>query len=275
MVVLFESLDESVCIVRGIVVNNIGGIVSIDFVDVFAEFAAWFGLDLLAFLEATALNESALGLEVGWEYLCELSANVCEDIVGSELKEGLKSRQVGAHLDDVLKSLLGLVLKILGALGKHVDSEESGGNVSLSEEFGVIWGVSANLTERPGSSSLEVIFRLVDQGILKRSNTLGNNDCHGERIVESRDVAESHNTWKTSITLGLRDVVNNGSCTTGVNDKLGELCGLLSDFSDASGSILSDLNIKILQAVEDSGEDFSLNNDFSKINSVLSDLSKA
>jgi hypothetical protein len=35
------------------------------------------------------------------------------------------------------------------------------------------------------------------------------------------------------------------------------------------------LNIKILQAVENSGEDLSLNNDLSQINGVLSDFSKA
>jgi hypothetical protein len=35
------------------------------------------------------------------------------------------------------------------------------------------------------------------------------------------------------------------------------------------------LDIEILQAVEDSGEDFSLNNYLSQINGVLCDLSKA
>jgi hypothetical protein len=47
-----------------------------------------------------------------------------------------------------------------------------------------------------------------------------------------------------------------------VYDKLSKLCGLLSNFSDASSGILSNLNIKILKAVEDSGEDFSFNNNF-------------
>ena len=60
-----------------------------------------------------------------------------------------------------------------------------------------------------------------------------------------------------------------------MNNELSELSSLLSDFSDACGSILSHLNIKILQAVKDSWEYFSLNNDLSKINGVLSDLSKA
>lgn len=139
MVVLLESLDEGVCVIGRIVVNNIGRIVGIDLVNVFAEFAAWLGLNLLALLETTTLNEGALGLEVGRKNLGELSADVGEDIVGGELKEGLKSGQVSAHLDDVLKSLLGLILKILRAFGKHVDSEESGGNISLGKELGMVW----------------------------------------------------------------------------------------------------------------------------------------
>jgi hypothetical protein len=83
LVILLESLDESVCIVRRVVVNNIGGIVSIDLVDVLAKFAAWLCLNLLAFLEATTLNKGALGLEVGRKDLSELSTNVGKDVVRS------------------------------------------------------------------------------------------------------------------------------------------------------------------------------------------------
>ena len=83
MVILLESLDESVCIVRRVVVNNIGGIVSIDLVDVLPKFAAWLGLNLLALLEATTLNKGAFGLEVGRKNLSELSTNVGKDVVGS------------------------------------------------------------------------------------------------------------------------------------------------------------------------------------------------
>lgn len=60
-----------------------------------------------------------------------------------------------------------------------------------------------------------------------------------------------------------------------MNDKFSELSGLLGDFSDASSGILSYLNIEIFQAVKDSGEDFSLYNNFGQINGVLSDLGKA
>ena len=58
-----------------------------------------------------------------------------------------------------------------------------------------------------------------------------------------------------------------------MNNELSELSGLLSDFSDACSSILSDLNIEVLQAVKDSGEDLSLDDDFSQIDGVLGDLS--
>lgn len=82
-------------------------------------------MDLLDLLEATALNEGTLGLEVGWENLGELGANIGKNVVRGKLKEGLKCGKMGAHLDDVLKSLLGLILEILGALRKHVDGKES------------------------------------------------------------------------------------------------------------------------------------------------------
>jgi len=60
-----------------------------------------------------------------------------------------------------------------------------------------------------------------------------------------------------------------------MNNKLGQFSGLLSNFSNAGSSILSDLDIHILKAVEDSWEDLSLNNDLGKINGVLSDLGEA
>lgn len=117
MVVLLESPDEGVCVVGGVVVDDIGWVVGINLVDVLAELAAGLALDLLNLLEAARLHEGALGLEVGGEHLCELGAHVGEDVVRGELEEGLEGGEVGAHLDDVLKGFLGLVLKILGALG--------------------------------------------------------------------------------------------------------------------------------------------------------------
>jgi hypothetical protein len=69
-------------------------------------------LDFLDLLEATALNEGTLGFKISGKDFSELSANIGENIVGSELKERLKSREMSAHLDNVLKSFLGLILKL-------------------------------------------------------------------------------------------------------------------------------------------------------------------
>ena len=82
-------------------------------------------MNLLDLLEATTLDECALSFKVGWENLSELGADIGEDVVGCKLEERLKSGEVGAHLDDVLKGLFGLVLKIFGALWEHVYCEES------------------------------------------------------------------------------------------------------------------------------------------------------
>jgi len=273
--VLLESLEEVVCVARGVVVDNIGGIVRVNFVDVLAELASLLGLDFLNFLEATTLDEGALGLQVLGKNLGELSADVGENIVRSKLEKRLEGGDVSAHLDNVFEGLLGLIFQVLGGFLEHVDSKESGWHISLSKVLGVLGRVTANLSERPGSGSLQMVLRLVHEGILEGSNSLGNDNSHSERVIESRNVSEGHDSRKTGVTLGFTDIVNSGSSTTGVDNEFGELSGLFSDFSDASSSVLSNLNINILEAVEDSGEDLGFNDNFSKIDGVLSDLRKA
>ena len=54
-----------------------------------------------------------------------------------------------------------------------------------------------------------------------------------------------------------------------MNDKFGKLGCLLGNFTDASGSVLTDLDVDILKAT---GEDFCFYDDLSKINGVLGDL---
>lgn len=247
----------------------------VDLVNVLAEFAAGLSLDLLDLLEATGLNESTLSLKLGGENLSKLSADVGEDIVGGKLEEGFKSGDVSAHLDDVLEGLLGLVLKILGGVLEHVNSEETSGDISLSQELAVFGGVATDLTKGPCGSSLEVILGLVNKSVFERSNTLGDDNSHGERIVEGRDVTEGHDTGKSAVTLRLTDVVNGSGGTTRVDDELGELGSLLGDFTDASSGVLANLNVDVLKAVENSGEDLGLNDDFSEVDGVLSDLSEA
>ena len=146
----------------------------VDGIDVLAELAAWRSVDLLNTLEATGLDESLLLLGVLGKNLGELSSDVLKDVVGGKDEEGLERRKVSAHLDDVLESLLGLVLEVSGALAllHHEDGKKTSGDVSLCEVLGVLRRVTADLTKRPGGSSLDVVLRLVDKGILKRSNTL-------------------------------------------------------------------------------------------------------
>jgi len=249
--------------------------VRVDLIDVLTELAAGLSLDLLDLLEATRLNEGTLSLKLGREHLSELGADVGEDVVGGKLEEGLKSGHVGAHLDDVLKSLLGLILKVLGGILEHVNSEETSGDISLSQELAVFGGVATDLAEGPGGSSLQVILRFVDEGILEGSNSLGDDNSHGEGVVEGGDVTEGHDSGKSAVTLGLTDVVNGSSGTTGVDDELSELGGLLGNFTDAGGGVLADLNIDVLKAVEDSGENLGLNDNFGKIDGVLGDLGEA
>ena len=62
--VLVQSLEQSVGVIRRVVVYDVLRVVRIYFVDVFSEFAAGLGLDFLDFLESTGLHECPLGLEV-------------------------------------------------------------------------------------------------------------------------------------------------------------------------------------------------------------------
>ena len=249
----------------------------VDLLNVLAELGASWGIDSLDLLETTTLDECSLGLQVLWEDLGELGAHIGEDVVWSQLEEWLKSWNMGAHLDDVLEGLLGLVLEVGGGLSllHHVHGQEMGWHVSLSQELGVVWGVSSDHTKRPGGGGLEVVLWLVDEGILEWGNSLGDNNSHGKGVIEGGDVTEGHDTWESGIALGLTDVVDSGGGSTRVDDELGKLWGLLGNLTDAGGSVLAYLDINVLETVEDPWEDLSLNNNLSQIDSVLSDLSEA
>jgi len=273
--VFFETGEQLVRVVRRVVVDDIGGVVRVDLIDVFTEFASRLSLNLLDLLEAAGLHEGALGLEVLGKDLGELGAHVGEDVVGGELEEGFEGGNVRAHLDDVLEGFLGLVLEVLGGLLEHVHGEETGGNVSLGEVLGVLGRVTANLSEGPGSGGLQVVLGLVHEGVLEGGNSLGDDNGHGEGIVESGDVTEGHDTGESGVALGLADVVNSGSGATGVDDELGEFGGLLGDLTDAGGGVLADLDIDVLEAVENAGEDLSFNDYFGKVDGVLGDLGEA
>jgi hypothetical protein len=136
----------------------------------------------------------------------------------------------------------------------------------------VFRGVSADLSKRPSSSGLQVIFGLVQKSLLKWRDTLGDNDSHGKRVIESRNVTEGHDTRKSGISLGLRNIVNSGGGTSRVDDQFSKLGGLLGNLSNASSSILSDLRVHVLEAVENPGEDLRLNDYLSQIDGMLGNL---
>jgi hypothetical protein len=94
-----------------------------------------------------------------------------------------------------------------------------------------------------------VVLWLVDKSILKRGNTFGHDNCHGEGIIEGRDVTEGHNTGESTVAFRLTDIVNGSSGTTRVDNKLSKLSSLLGDLTDACGSILADLHINVFEAV--------------------------
>ena len=50
---------------------------------------------------------------------------------------------------------------------------------------------------------------------------------------------------------------------------------MFSNFSYASGSVLADLNVNVFKAVENSWENLGLNDNFSKVDSVLGNLGEA
>ena len=221
------------------------------------------------------MDEGSLGLKVLRKYFGELAGDIGQNVVWSKLKKWFKSWEMGAHLDDVLKGFLGFIFKIFGAFWKHVDGQKSGWNIGFSEIFGVVWGVSTNLSEGPSSSGFKVILWFTDESIFEWSNTFGNNNCHGKRVIESRNVTEGHDTWKSGVTFRFTDVINGSSSSSRVDNKLSKLGGLLGDFSNASSGILSYLNVHVLEAVENSWEDFSFDNNFGKIDGVFGDLGEA
>ena len=183
---IVQVLDEALGEAWRVVLDDLLGEVRVDGIDVLAKLGTWGSVDLLNALEASGLDESLLLLGVLGKNLSKLSGDVLEDVVGGEDEEGLKRGKVGAHLDDVLEGLLGLVLEVGGALTflHHEDSEEASGDISLSQVLGVLGRVTANLTEGPGGSSLDMVLRLVDKSILEGSNTLGDDDGHGEGVIE-------------------------------------------------------------------------------------------
>jgi len=82
-VVLFESLEEVVCVVGRIVVDNIMRELSVNFFNIFSELAAWFSLDFLDLLETATLHKGSFSFKILGKDFGELGADVGQDIIGS------------------------------------------------------------------------------------------------------------------------------------------------------------------------------------------------
>jgi len=120
-----------------------------------------------------------------------------------------------------------------------------------------------------------MVFWLVKKCISKRWDSLLLDDDDGQLLIESSDETKSHDAWKSCVSLGLRNVINNCSCTSCMHYHFSEFRGMFSNLSDASSSILSHLDIHILQAVKDLWEDVSFSYNFCQVDCMLGNMSEA
>jgi len=104
--VFFEPLQEFVCVVGLVELDDVRWVVRVDLVDVFAKLAARLCLEVLNLLETATLDEGALCLEVLGKDLGKLGTDVGQDVVGGASQEGFESGYVRAHLDNVFQGLL-------------------------------------------------------------------------------------------------------------------------------------------------------------------------
>ena len=119
-----------------------------------------------------------------------------------------------------------------------------------------------------------MVFWFVDQGIFEWLNSFSVDDTNGQSLIEGSNITKGHNSWKSGISFGVTNVINQSCFTTSIGNKLGKLRRLLGDFSDASCGVLTDERINVLKAVENSWEDFCLHNNVGKLDSMFGNLGK-
>ena len=134
--------------------------------------------------------------------------------------------------------------------------------------------MSTYLAQRPRRRRSYMIFWFIYQRVLQRLNPLCVNNTNRQGLIKSSDISERHNSWKSSITLSVPDVVHQSGFSSGVGDQLRKLRRLFSNFSNACSSVLTYKRIDVLQAIQNSWEDFSLNHNISKFHCVFRDLSQ-
>lgn len=123
LIVVVQLLHESGGIIGGVVLDYIGRIQVIYFVDVLTELRAGGGLDFLHLLETFRQHKGFLGLVVVLQVLGELVQDILENVWWSLGNEGFKGREVRAHLEDTLQSFLGFLLQIFAGVLELIYSE--------------------------------------------------------------------------------------------------------------------------------------------------------
>lgn len=153
--------------------------------------------------------------------------------------------------------------------------EEIGWDVVLGHSLGVGAAVASELPKSPGCGGLDVVLGFVDEGVFEWRDGFGCDDGSGVLLVEGGDVTEAHDTWESSVSFGISDILDKGGSSSSCADQVGEVTALLGDFSDASGSIFSDNWILVFQESEHSWEDIVVDNLLGKFLGVFGNLGEA
>mmetsp|Transcript_33060 Transcript_33060/g.67673 ORF Transcript_33060/g.67673 Transcript_33060/m.67673 type:complete len:251 (-) Transcript_33060:260-1012(-) len=135
--------------------------------------------------------------------------------------------------------------------------------------------MTSNLTQGPSRGSLQMILRLVDQGILQGRNTLRHHHGQSQGFGERSDVSQGHDTRQAVVSTGLGDIVHHSSDTTSVDDELRQIRRVTCDFANAGGGVLPHELVNVLQAMQDTWEDLGLHNNLGQIHRMLGNLSQA
>ena len=119
-----------------------------------------------------------------------------------------------------------------------------------------------------------MVLWLVDESVFEWLDAFSVDNTDSERFVKRSNIAQCHDARESGVSFCLSYVVDQCSLTTCVGDKFRQLWRLFGDFSDACCSVFPYQRIDVLQAVENSGEDFCFHHHVGELDGVLRDLSE-
>mmetsp|Transcript_114425 Transcript_114425/g.356351 ORF Transcript_114425/g.356351 Transcript_114425/m.356351 type:complete len:219 (+) Transcript_114425:427-1083(+) len=157
----------------------------------------------------------------------------------------------------------------------EVDGQQAAQDVRLCQRPGVVGRVAADLAQGPSGSCFQVILRLVDEGVLEWGDALRYHNRQGQGLRESRDVAECHDAGQAVVAPGLGDVVHHGGHSASIHDEFCQVRRVPGNLADASGSVLADKLVDILEAMQDLREDLRLHDDLCQVHRVFRNLREA